>query len=157
MEPAVVHGMNFIILLIALWSFEACWGSIIANTRPLVHADPCMPEWSLWCFGYVAFGSGSLTLTTPRAITPDLLVTVFVYWAAILTIRIRNGISINRNALLLGLVVGLGYLAKALFLPIGILIILCAVWARQSNLGRAITGALAFAQLWPSSLYPIFC
>ncbi len=62
----------------------------------------------------------------PRMITPDLLVAMFVYLDAGLLLRLRDSTKRSQTCLLLGLTLGLGYLAKAILFPMAFLFLVIA-------------------------------
>jgi hypothetical protein len=70
--------------------------------------------------GYLIFTICSLHLIKIWAVTPDLLMSAFVYLAAGVIVRLRLGIVSRLNFVLLGLVLGLGYLAKAIMFPLAL-------------------------------------
>lgn len=74
-------------------------------------------EWA-WCgLGYAFFIWSSFNLIEIWAVTPDMLVAALVYLAAVVIVRIRFGAASRRTFALLGIVLGLGYLAKAAMFP----------------------------------------
>ena len=115
-EFAVAHALNFVIYLFALAAvhFFLCqWlkdrqgrgaDSDDADTQP----DPA------WLFlGYALFIWASLNLITLSKLVTDMCLAIFVYLAAGLLLKIRNGSHSWVLFALLGLSLGLGYLAKA--------------------------------------------
>ena len=90
---------------------------------------------SLLLLAYSAFLGCSLDLTHLRSVTPDLLVSCFAFLTAGLLLRMANGrTGIGLHAAL-GVTLGLGYLAKAPFLPIGACcVFLALVLARKRAL-----------------------
>ncbi len=72
-----------------------------------------MPGWVFWAIGYMLFLWSALVLTNVSTITPDMLLSVFVFLAFGLLVRIRLGDSSNGAFALLGVTLGVGYLSKA--------------------------------------------
>jgi hypothetical protein len=80
-------------------------------------------------------------------VTPDMLVALTVFLAAGLILRLTSAQATIRVALLLGAVLGLGFLAKTVMFPVGILtIVLCVVALRRSGRrGYALPVVAGFA------------
>jgi 4-amino-4-deoxy-L-arabinose transferase-like glycosyltransferase len=75
-------------------------------------------------FGYLLFLWSSLELVSLRLVTPDMSVTALVYLAVGILLRIRTGDGKQHSSLawaaFLGLVLGIGYLAKTVMLPLSL-------------------------------------
>ena len=124
-EFPLVHGVNFAIYLLALTSFAFFWRQVdLAHQHRLKSVDPPQtgfPEWAFYAFGYLLFTWSSLVLIEIWAVTPDMLVAALVYLAGGLLLRVRLGRDGWATYALLGLVLGLGFLAKTILLPIALL------------------------------------
>lgn len=127
-EFPLVHLVNFIIFLIALGSFEFMWKRI--RTGGASNESYAMPDFWWWTLGYLLFVWISLSFIEIWAVTPDMLMAVFVFLSAGLIAKIRAGDANFRNFLCLGLVLGLGYLSKTFmfamaltFLAVSILVV----------------------------------
>jgi hypothetical protein len=122
-EFPVVQIVNFAIYLVALVCFGFFWRQL-THFRQARVADPpggtsvALPEWAWMSLGYTLFVVSSLHLIQIWSVTPDMLMSAFVYLAAGLVIRIRMGFTSWRAFILLGMVLGLGYLAKAVMFPL---------------------------------------
>ena len=125
-EFPLVHAVNFIIYLLALGCFELFLRSLLvdlkqdtansAGTAPLA-------EWSLVCVSYGLFLWTSLELITVHDVGADLTVAALVYLIAALLLRIRRGAGLFCYVLL-GITLGISYLAKAVMFPLGFAFIL---------------------------------
>jgi hypothetical protein len=131
-EAPMVHALNFLIFLGALASFEFLLQQVISllrreNAGEAAESAEPDPVWVWQVVGYSAFAWSTVGMIwAPRMITPDLCVAMFVYLDAGLLLRLRT--SANRSAvcLLLGLTLGLGYLAKAILFPMAFLFMVLA-------------------------------
>ena len=125
-EFPVVHLVNFGIYLGALACFEFFWRQLRDYQQATAlqiakHTRDTVPEWVWLALGYSLFIWSSLNLIEIWAVTPDMLMSAFVYLAAGFIVRIRLGFTSWRTFILLGLILGLGYLAKAVMLPLSII------------------------------------
>lgn len=122
-ELPVVHLVNLVILLGALASFEFLMRNAIQVLRGVdgqqdTESTYPMPAWRWQLLGYSLFVSSTFVLISGlRRVNPDLCVAAFVYLDAGLLLRLRNGTKKTRTCLLLGITLGLGYLAKAILFP----------------------------------------
>lgn len=128
-EFPLVHLINFLIFLGALCAFEFFLRELIkwkqarqsASNKP---TNTGIPDWTIMVLGYAIFMWCSLGLITMSTTAPDMLLSVFVYLAFGMLLRMENGHATWLSFFLLGLIVGFGYLTKAAMLPLGILFIL---------------------------------
>lgn len=114
---------NFIIYALALICFEYFWRQLTARYRQQVNLQPDSVGFDSTAFmvlGYSLFIWSSLNLTEIWAVTPDMLVAALVYLAAGLLIRLSSTPTSTSTALLLGATLGVGYLAKASMMPLGL-------------------------------------
>jgi hypothetical protein len=122
---SVVHFVNFLIFLFALGCFDFLLRAAVANRHGL--GDPGsgfarIPDWTVFAVGYAVFFWSSLSLTGIRTVSPDMLMTGFLYLAVGIVLRIWARPQSFWRFLVLGAVLGVGYLAKAPVFP------LCAVF-----------------------------
>jgi len=128
-EFPLVHIVNYLIFLFALVCFEFFWGQLVQYHQQVqIEKDTGQrfigwPDWALWAVGYLVFITATLTLIEIWSVTPDMLMAAFVLLAAGLLLKIRVGKNSWRIFLLLGLVLGIGYLAKEIMMPVAILFI----------------------------------
>jgi hypothetical protein len=121
-EFAVAHVMNIVVFLGAFACFDRFLVRLIrfhklATGDRLRDAIP-MPDWVLLVVGYTAFLWSSLTLIGLQLVSPDLVLAAFVYLACSILLDLRLGDTRWPTFASLGLVLGLGYLAKAPLFPL---------------------------------------
>ncbi len=139
-EFPVVHLVNFAIYLGALVSFEFLLRAVIAyHWREAPTTDgriSSLPEWAWYAIGYTIFLWSSFELMSPRAATPDMCVATFFYLASGLVLKIRQGRTTWGTFVGLGVVLGIGYLAKAIMFPLAFVFLavaLCSTgWLRKA-------------------------
>ena len=149
-EFTVVHLANFAIYLLALVCFEFFW----RETRRALQAEVTrsqgeitLPSWAWWVFGYALFVWSAVVLIRLRTVTPDMLLAAILYLAAGLLVRIGSGRSQPTTHRVLGGLLGLGYLTKAVMFPLGFIFLGAAAvleWKGQRNYRQWLSGALIF-------------
>jgi hypothetical protein len=136
---AVLHLVNFAMYLFVL----GCFGFLI---RELVRVQRVrgpelglvtVPDWALLTLGYSLVIWSSLFLVTVQLESPDMLVAAFVYFATGILVRIRRDPSRWLPYVVLGVVLGLGFLAKSVMMPLTAVFLLGCVFA-AGNLRRAL-------------------
>lgn len=153
----VVHGVNFLIFLFALGSFDFLLRAAVADPLPLAdvagRTSP-IPPWAVFAVGYAVFLWASLSLITIHLVAPDMLMAGFVYLAAGLLLQIWAGPRGFLRFALLGAALGLGYLAKAPVFPLAFLFFalawfLAGDWRKATpRLLTAVSVFLAVASPW---------
>ena len=108
-EFPVVHLINFGIALATLAAFQYFLNGMLRRLRG--DAAP----WIFILIAFPAFLYATLDFTNLETVTPDLLMHVFVYLAAAQLVRIRRAAPQAGRLFALGILMGLGYLAKAPF------------------------------------------
>ena len=131
-EAPLVHALNLLIFLGALASFEFLLRQVIRvlgyeNAGEDTGSAPRPPVWAWQVLGYSVFvwkhGRSDLGA---RMITPDLCVAAFVYLDCGLSLSLRDSGNKSWSCLLLGLTLGLGYLAKAILFPMAFVFMVIA-------------------------------
>jgi hypothetical protein len=120
-EFTLVHLVNFLTYVFALAAYEFMLQTFIASRvsrQKLQDAELVLPEWTLRVIGYLIFLWLSLTLITLERVSPDMLMSVFVYLVIAIVLKIRSGWNSWYSFALLGLTLGLGYYAKTLMFPL---------------------------------------
>lgn len=146
---AVLHLVNFVIYLFALGCFGFLMRELLRRNRA-ERADVAyltLPEWGLMALGYSLFIWSSLFLVTISFESPDMLVAAFVYLASGILLRIRRRPRRWLPFFLLGLVLGFGYLAKSVMLPLALVFIVAGILATGSlreGLPRIVVTVLLF-------------
>jgi hypothetical protein len=128
-EIPTVHIVNFFVYLFALSSFEFLWVRVI--NKKTQSESLCLPEPMWWTLGYLLFIWISLNLIQMWAVTPDMLMAGFVFLAAGLVAQIRGGDDRLRLFLILGLILGLGYLSKTFMFSVAPVFIALAWLVRK--------------------------
>jgi hypothetical protein len=127
-ESSVASLVNFFIYVLALFSFDFLLRELIRIHRDRSQAGiVTLPAWVWLLLGYALFiwaslimigtGWASIILKGP-GLTPDMLVGLFVYLASAILLRIYRGSRGSITFALLGAVLGLSYLAKAVMFPL---------------------------------------
>ena len=132
-EFPLVHLVNYAIYLCALMAFDFFLKELIRvrRERALSRIDEhtvALPEWAWQLLGYALFVWSSLGLITLGATAPDMLVSVFVYLALAQVLRISRGAQSRWSFFILGLILGIGYLAKAPMLPLSVVFLLVGIF-----------------------------
>jgi hypothetical protein len=146
-EYPIVHFVLFFIFLFALGCFDFFLRQMILFRRQQNSSEP---DWMWMTLGYSLFLWSSLALITLAEADPDMLVAAFFYLAAGLLVRIRRGNPGWSTYVALGLVLGLGYLTKAIMFPVSLLCLtVAALMGARSRRGavHVIAGTLAFILL----------
>ncbi len=134
-EFPILHLVNWLIFVVMAFAFAFLLKRLGSAGRWW------FPVWAGFCFALLwHYGSQFLPLSTGN---PDAIVATVAFLAAALALS--GGM---RSALLLGLVLGIGYYAKAAMLPIGVLLLLCLAgqdWKRRRGLSRVAIAAGVFA------------
>jgi len=134
----VVHLVNFANYLFALGCF--CF-----LMRELVHRQQqhdaenliTLRDWALPALGYSLFIWSSLFLVKVQLESPDMLVAGFVYLATAILLRLRRQRSNWIWFVVLGIVLGAGYLAKSVMLPMALVFIGASLFS-VGSLRRAV-------------------
>ena len=122
-EYPLVHAVNFLIYVVALICFEFFLHTFLEHQRS---RDPALPDqsesnlpgWAWMLVGYSTFIASSLLLITLSFVSGDMMVAAVIYLASAVLLKLRRGNTDWRLFVLLGLVLGFGYLAKAVMFPI---------------------------------------
>ncbi len=139
---AVVHLVNFGMYLFALSCFCFLMREMLRRQRSkrgeyLAHYMDTLPDWALLALGYSLFIWSSLFLVTVQLESPDMLVAAFVYLATALLLRIRRQPSSWAPFALLGVFLGLGFLAKSVMLLLTPVFLIAATVAAR-NIRRGL-------------------
>lgn len=125
-EFVIVHVVNFLIFALSLCAFAFFFKRLEAFQR-LLYFRPAVPDVSPWVWqmlGYALFLSCTLDLLTVTLVSPDLLVSALVFGSMGLLLHSRGGANSSYLSMaLLGILLGLGYLAKPVMLLFALLIL----------------------------------
>ena len=142
----VVHGTNLLIYVVSAASLSFLL-SEIRRARAAAGPQPDFLAWSITVAGYVLFLHTSLIMISIHQVTPDLLLSAFIYLAAALQLRLRRAENPTRISLLLGVTLGIGYLAKTIMLPLALPCLAAAALPFRDLRRRLLPAAVAFAAL----------
>jgi hypothetical protein len=147
-EFAMVHFVNFLIFIAAAFAFEVFLNNLLNYIRQIATAETdasagALPEWLLRALGYSLFLWSSLVLIGLGTVAPDMAASVFVFLAAAIVVRIKSGQRNTAEFILLGLFLGLSYLAKAAMMPLGFVILALAVMAACQRTDSSKSGEQA--------------
>jgi len=132
-EFTIVHLVNYIIFIAALPSFDFFLNELRHyQARTIGPKTNRVPEQLTLIVSYAIFLWVSVDLITVVRTTPDLLVSLLVYLAAGLILRLCSRACTWRTAAVLGAVLGIGYLAKAAMFPIGCIFLFTVFLARRT-------------------------
>jgi hypothetical protein len=142
-EFPTVHAVNFVIFLVALVSFEFFWRRATDAYYRQETDDPDgrveqLPRWAWFSVGYGLFIWSSFALIEIYSVTPDMFVAACVFLATGLVLRIGGSGATWRRFALLGIVLGVGYLAKAVMFPLAFVFLAAAVLAQRAPLRGTI-------------------
>jgi hypothetical protein len=116
-----------VLLAVALVSFEVLLSQLLSAAQASTESLQPLAEWAYLALGYSLFIWASISAISLKALRPDMLMSAFIYFAAAWLVYMKGRPARWNSYLLLGVLLGLGYLAKAPLLPLGILILILAV------------------------------
>ena len=146
-EFATVHLVNFVAYVAAAAAFEVFLRELLISQQPVDRSgaeDAPLPSWTIRAISYLTFLWLSLTLITLERKSPDMLMSIFVYLSIALIMRIRRTRDNWAPFALLGLVLGLGYLAKAPMFPLAFIVLGTVIFAAGDFKKAAPRVLLAF-------------
>jgi len=125
LELPLAHLFSLLVLAAAFFCFRmflhSCLDGLDASVARTGDDTHCpIPEPALLALGYALFLWSSLELISVAELGPDLLVSAVVYLAAALLLRLEREARLL-NFVIFGLILGIGYWAKAVMFPLGIL------------------------------------
>ena len=151
-ELLLAHLQGILIVLIAFFAFRFFLNSVLDTIREPRDKDKepseeiglrSLPEWSLCVLGYSLFLWSSLIIVGVSMFGPDLVVTVFVYLAAGLLLRLRREHRLL-NFVAFGFTLGIGYWAKAIMFPISLVFLAVSI-LKVPRWKQNLCSVLAFA------------
>jgi 4-amino-4-deoxy-L-arabinose transferase-like glycosyltransferase len=115
-EFTAVHALNFFIYLVALASFSVFMREFLRANKDTA-ANGRLPDWSWLVLGYSLFTWSTIRLMPLHLPEPDSIVCALVYLIFAMLYRIRMGAVTWGESIFLGVLLGLGYLSKAVMFP----------------------------------------
>lgn len=158
---AVVHVVNFAIYMFALSCFSFLIHEMLRRLRARraeIHVAGLvtLPDWGLLALGYSLFIWSSLFLITVSVESPDMLVAAFMYLATGIVLRINRQPSKWLSFLLLGIVLGFGYLGKSVMFPMALVFVIASTLALGSW-RRALSHVVVTVALFLLVASPYVC
>jgi hypothetical protein len=134
-ELAIAQGVNFLVFLAAFAALERLVREVQRATRDRHAGAP--PNDTTWrVLVYALFGVATVGWVRLWTLTPDMAVMAIMVATAAVALRLASGRGRWPSVVVLGLLLGLGYLAKAAAFPIGIIfLVTLAVLLRRRRDG----------------------
>jgi len=118
-ELLIAQGVNLLLFLCTFTALEYLVREVRWTTRARFPGAP--PNDTAWqVLVYAFFGVLTVGWIRVWTLTPDMAVAAIVFAIAAVCIRLTTGRGRWPSVVVLGLLLGLGYLAKAVLLPIGV-------------------------------------
>ncbi|MDA2923383.1 hypothetical protein MYX65_01795 [Acidobacteria bacterium AH-259-L09] len=122
-EFATAHATNLILYLLTLGAFQFFLRQLIFYYRCCAEkgvqkSQTSLPEWAWWLMGHAFFIWSSLNLITMYRLEPDMCLALFVYLVSGLLLRMRSGQQTWAAFALMGISLGLAFLAKTIMFPL---------------------------------------
>ncbi len=149
-ELSVVHGLNFLIFICSFFAFHFLLNELEKSSNA---QETKIPFILVRLVGYCTFLISSLGLIRIALVTPDMLVAVFVYLSAGLSVRFCRNTDVG-SAILLGAVLALGYFAKTILFPLGLIFLVALAlsvrfrWSHILKIGLALFIFLSISSLY---------
>ncbi len=146
-EFPIVKLTNFLIYLFTLVAFDFFFRELIYYyNKKIASVSPNrsfkISNWVWVTSGYTLFLVSSLQWIGVASDSPDMLVAAFVYFAAGLVLLIHTRSESWFNFILLGVVLGFGYLSKTIMFPLAFVFLVTSI-SSVINLRRALLRTLA--------------
>ena len=134
-EFPAAHFTTFVIYLVALLCFRLFWAALIRHHVGRLGEYQKMeivalPEPVWIALGYLVFTVSSVEFVNLEYVGADMCVAAIVYLISAVLLRLHTSPTAPRKYLLLGVLLGFGYLAKAVMLPLSVVFILAALPVR---------------------------
>jgi hypothetical protein len=144
-EIVAAHFLNVAFFVFAFICFEVLIANLQKKMQPFwapMSLPAALPSNACIALLYSMFLWASLNVITVSNLRPDMLMSGFLYLAAAKLVMLYGERGIWNDYLVLGVVLGIGFLAKEPMLPIGILILILSIFLVQnkaSGIARAAT------------------
>jgi hypothetical protein len=151
-ESSVVHVINFVIYLASYASFRFMLRGLMQyqHERRAMSPDVYLITWDRgWesAFAHLLFLWSALSLIGLQTVSPDMLIAAEVYLIVGLMLRVRRSPAGIAVPILLGAMLGLSYLTKAVMFPVSILALACTGWGRPGarwTIAQRLLSTLSF-------------
>jgi hypothetical protein len=154
-ESTLVHSMNFLIFIGSMAAFEMFIRELHLSRLVLFSGDgdcETLPFWAMQAIGYSLCLYSGLVWGSIGNVTPDQCVVVIMYSAAALLLRMHRLLAGWIVYAELGILLGIGYLIKAAFFPLGIACLISTLFLAPSfpvwqRVARSITAGVFFGMI----------
>jgi hypothetical protein len=151
-EIATAHFINVAIFVLTFGSFEFFLRSLMDGERGSgLPESGSLPRRAFLTIAYTIFLWACIGQITFESLRPDLLMAAFVFLAVGVLVRIKRGAATWLNFIALGVILGVGYLAKAPMLVIGMVILASTLTQWRQTLLKAIAAGILLLAI--GSLY----
>lgn len=156
-EFPTVQIVNWFVYLAALAAFIYLWTGLKKLARQNQPAHwVSIPEWHWWALGYTLFIWTSLSLIQIWSVTPDMLTAAIIYLASGIIVRLPAKAGGWKPYILLGILLGLGYLAKAFMFSMAFIFLIVSLVSAPISKKALLKNALALGVFLAVSLPFIF-
>jgi hypothetical protein len=157
-EFPVVKLVNFLIYLFALVCFDFFLQELIIYYQEKILPYSSnriykIPKWVWLVSGYTLFFWSSLQWIGVYSDTPDMLVAAFVYLAAGIVLRVYKRSENWFNFIILGIILGFGYLSKTAMFPIAFAFLVASI-SSSKNLHRSLPRVLVALLVFTITVTP---
>jgi hypothetical protein len=127
-DAGAAHLTSFVTFVLSLLGFEWLLSEVLRSRR-VQHADlhargrELLPDWIVAALGYACFIWVSRWMVSLEKLTPDALVAAAVYASVAVLLRLQREPECAWAAPVLGVILGLGFLAKTVLLPLSVLVL----------------------------------
>lgn len=130
-EVEAVHFLNCLLLAAAMVCLEYFLSSLCSYIQYRSDGQDTrgLPDWMIKTIGFALFFWASLYMTPPSLVTPDMLVLGIALASGAILLQIAIGKNSWFKFALLGVVLGLGFLAKAVMFPLAFIFMAVSVVA----------------------------
>jgi hypothetical protein len=144
-EALLLHLFAFVSLIAALATFEFFMAVFLKFRQNIVPDDPggdghLISDRSIMLVGYSLFFWISTFLLSPTLEQPDILVFILYLLASALCMQVVTSPQVSSRYILLGVVLGLGYLTKSVMFPLAFVFYLALLFQKNRS------------QIWPRLL-----
>jgi hypothetical protein len=147
-EIAAAHVLNIGFFALAFVCFEIFLASLMrrvsAGVSETAHAVP-LPPWVQASIAYSLFLWGAISAISLEFLRPDMLLSSFFFLAAAMLLNMSGKNARWKDYLILGAVMGVGFLAKAAMWPIAALILLMSLFVVANRRPAIKMAVSAFA------------
>ncbi len=152
-EIYVLQLVNIVVYAGTLTAFDFLLWQVIEAKGPHYHGDTegaavQLPPWGVIALGYALLAWAAAYWFFLWLVSPDVLLAAFFFLAAGIVLRIRTCGPNWQRFVALGLVLGVGYLAKAVMFPLAPVFLAAAAFATdrvRQNARYAVAGVIMFA------------